>query len=369
MILLTAAMWLLSCGPDFSGEAGVYSFETTLSRPTVPWTPETPIAVGESFQIRKGFSCLFDCPAPFTMASMSPPNGVLVGDPLREVTATAVGTTSIVTNAARDRFRVSVVEPVGLRVVEPLELSRPRWLHLRNADGGPGAFPEVGEEIVMGPDASVYLDVTLVDADGGMVASRSGFAVETISASGTTVVSAQIDGRMIDLHSASIGSIAHATVSRLDGGFAQTWKVRVAGPEEIASIELVQISLGTDAIVRAVVRRSDGGVFLEPPLTWTVEGAEAQDYTRFRADLRARSDVMMFRAIYDAGIPRVTVTGAAITSSLTLDVSEASPPPVAAPMPPVMQRQSCATTGTMPALACVLTLAAFLRRRVRPITL
>lgn len=339
------------------GDNRVYAFDSTLSRPTVAWTPATPVALGESFSVRKGFSCIFDCPAPFTAASMSPPNGVLIGDPLRDVTASSVGATSIVTNAAADRFSVTVVEAAGLRLTDPLELSRPRWAHLRNADGGPAPFPDVGEEIVMGADAGLYLDVILTDDAGAMVASRSGFSVTSVGANGTSAVSAALDGRMIDLQSGPVGDLAHATVSRLDGGFAQTWNVRVAGPEEIAAIELVQISVDPDAIVRAIVRRADGGVFLEPPITWTTEGVAEQDYTKYRADLRVRSDLKMYRAVYDAGLPRATVSGGGVMTSITLDVPEASPPDEPAPPPPMMMRQGCSTSPTMFVLGAMLLLA------------
>ncbi|MFT3709018.1 MAG: hypothetical protein QM817_15330 [Archangium sp.] len=346
-----------ACSPDFKGEAGIYSFNSTLSRPSVPWTPAQKVAVGESFRVEQASNCLFSCVTPYSSTRIV--GDGLIGNVSSEATAVAPGAATVITAPTVDRFTVRVLEPTGIALYEPLNVSRPLWEHLRT-DGGPDPFPEVGSEIVIGADAGLYLDIALTAPNAGFVASRAGFRVSTDG--GVEAISAQIDGRMLDIHSSAVGTTAITTIMRADGGLPTSWPIRVAGEDEIASIEVAQISLGRDAILRAIVRRPDGGVFFEPPITWTIENGEAIDYTTFRSSLRMRRDVRMVRAIFDAGSPSVTVSGNGHQVTTSVDAFESEPPPPPPTPAPMMKSQACDATIAMPTLLAVL---ALVRRRQR----
>lgn len=309
------------CGPDFAGDRNAASFSSTLSRQTVRWTPETPVALGERFRFSDATICVFGCVGVDAGAWLGDP-GVLAGDPFVELTAVGEGTRLISTGPLIDTFSVTVKAPTSLRVTDPLALSRQDWTRLVSfGDAGVPIVPDVGEEIVLGPDASVFLEVVLEDDAGHWLGSTAPFHL-TATSQGLTVELSNRDGRLIDVHGGAIGASAVTTVTRGDGGLARDYAWRVAGPEEIASIELISGSFDPNEVVRAVVRRADGGLMLGAPLEWSLEGLAEIDYAA-STSLRKRSDVMLVQGRGDAGTRRqVTVRGGGAVATLFVDVPD-----------------------------------------------
>lgn len=356
---------LVGCGPDFTEAGGRANFRTTLSRLSRPWTPAERVALGSSFTMEMT-DCLF-CP-PLRLDGGWDWTGnqqVLAGGagPVG-LRAVGEGTQQIVFRGADGfSFPITVEAPASLSIHDPIALTRAVYGYLGTIDGGAWpAFPDVGEEVVMGADAGLLLDLFAHGAAGGFLGSSALFAARSDSVE-LPAETFRDDGRLLELTSGPSGR-ANVSVMLKDGGLERTWPVRVAGADEVARLELVVVSVSTKFVVRALATRSDGGAFFEPPVEWEFSrGVTPEAYwsSTGRMPARERREVKMFsNQLPDGGIVTISARAGSAFASIDVEFQEEPPPP---PPPPMPTGCGCASLEAASPLLLLALLVAFRRPR------
>lgn len=345
--LIIFAVGLSGCLSDFTGDEGKVEFVSTLSRQSVRWTPQQAIAVGEHFAITPWDPpCVLGCAGSrFSLdGGFVDDGGVLELEDGGALVARAEGT-GVLRFTGRDAdqvtFRVKAVDQV--RLSDPLVLNARDWPRILIADAGlPPVFPDVGNEVVIGEDAGLFLEVVPLDDAGQLMGISRGRLAILGGGPGVSAAAGSDDDRLLDLHTGSAGAHAQVTVSLADGGRPSQYEVRVASASEVRSLTLFSAveSTGAAVIIRAVAQRDDGGVFFEPPLDWVLPPDVTQfPYAETSAlTLRRRRDVIVLNnRVPDGGTRQVRarVGGVEATLDVTLDPFEDSDGGVAAGPPPM----------------------------------
>ncbi len=361
LVGVVSLLTLLGCGSDFTERGSTAGFKTTLSRLSYRWTPADGIALGSSFNAEMRTECLFCDPLSIDGGfDWTGNQQVLKGSGSYGLQAVGEGM-QLVQYRGRDGFSFSVrVEaPASLSIHDPIALTRSIWGHLGTVDGGSWPeFPDVGDEVVMGPDATLLLDIFAHGANGGFLGSSSLF---TAHSDDRDVDAFPLfgDSRLVEVMSGADGG-GTLSVSLRDGGLERSWPVRIAGPEEVAKLELVAVPISDKIILRALATRSDGGAFLEPPVEWEFSRGVAPE-TYWGSDgwpARERREVkMVTNRVADGGV--VTVSAHAGSASASIDLAFEDLPPPPPPLPPAMPR-GCSCTSVE---GLALVLATFLLRR------
>jgi hypothetical protein len=335
------AVWLSGCVSDFTGDEGKVEFASTLSRQSVRWTPQQPVAVGEHFGIRPWDPpCVLICSSTYSLdGGFVDDGGVLALEDGGAVVAMGEGT-GVLHFMGRDADQVTIqVKPVEqVRLSDPLVLNARDWPRLLVTDAGPlpPVFPDVGDEVVMGEDAGLFLEVIPLDDAGQLMGvSRGGFAISG-GGPGVNAAAGRADDRLLDLHSGGAGAHAQLTVSLADGGHPRQYEVRVAPASEVRALALFSAvdSFGSTIIIRAVAQREDGGVFFEPPIDWVLPaGAIEFPYAETSAfTLRRRRDVLVLNSRLneggDGGVHQVVARVGGVEATLEVTLA----PPVEDPV-------------------------------------
>jgi hypothetical protein len=363
--LLLAAVLCVGCGgPDFSGALKRLDFNSSLSRAYIAWTPAQAVALGS----RAGFTvyqepCLFNCPPPLhEEASVS-------GPALRDMGSTSAAEVETVlegsatvswTGDLSDHFSVEVRAPVSLALTDPLLFDRPAIAQFIGFNGA--TWPDVGNELVMGPGGMLYFETLVLDDAGQSL----GFDSSQLSASaGDAGWLAFPDTSLIDVHAPDAGSTV-LTLGFGDAGCTARLIARVGGLDEAGGLSVVsQPALGAITVFKASAVTLDGGSFFEPLLEWIPDPGFTEVDVQARFGLRPRRDVKVYSffsadaGTYDAGVT-VRWAGYEANASTVITVNPDPPPPP--PPPPAMMAPGC---GCSSAGSPLLLAALGLRRRRR----
>lgn len=331
---------LSGCVSDFTGDEGKVEFASTLSRQSVRWTPQQAIAVGERFAIRPWDPpCVLGCAPRFSIdGGFVDDGGVLELEADGTLVARAEGA-GVLRFTGRDAdqvtFRVKAVDQV--RLSDPLVLNARDWPRLLAADAGPlpPVFPDVGNEVVIGEDAGLFLEMIPLDDAGQLMGVGRGRLAISGGGPGVSAAAGRDDDRLLDVHSGSAGAHAQVTVSLADGGRPRQYEVRVAAASEVRTLTLFSAVESTRAtvIIRAVAQREDGGVFFEPPIDWVVpEGVTQFPYAETSAlTLRRRRDVIVLNnRVADGGTRQVLARVGAVEATLEVALDPTVEDPVQA---------------------------------------
>jgi hypothetical protein len=358
--LLLAAVLSIGCGgPDFSGELGRLDFNSSLSRAYIPWTPAQAVALGSraSFTVYRE-PCLFNCPPPLEVeASVTGPALRDLGSTsAAEVVAVLEGRSTVSWSGdASDHFSVDVRTPVSLALTDPLLFDRPAMAQFIGFSGV--TWPDVRNELVMGPGGALYFETLVLD-DGGQ---SLGFDPSQLWASAAdSGWSVRPDTSLIDVHAPDAGS-TELTLGFGDGGCTTTLAARVGGLDEAGGLSVVsQPALGAITVFKASALTLDGGSFFEPLLEWIPDPRFTEVDVQARFGLRPRRDVKVYSffsadaGTYDAG---VTVRWAGYEANVNTVITVIpDPPPPPPPPPPIVTRGCGCTSAASPFLFAVLCL-------------
>ena len=369
--LMVFAVGLSGCLSDFTGDEGKVEFASSLSRQSVRWTPQQAVAVGEHFVISPWDPpCVLGCDSRYRIdGGFVDDGGVLELEAGGALVARAEGT-GVLRFTGRDADQVSIrVKAVDqVRLSDPLVLNARDWPRLLIADAGlPPVFPDVGNEVVIGEDAGLFLEVVPLDDAGQLMGIGRGHLAIRGGGPGVSAAAGRDDDRLLDLHTGSAGAHAQVTVSLADGGRPSQYEVRVAPASEVRTLTLFSAVESTRAtvIIRAVAQRDDGGVFFEPPIDWVLPPEVTQfPYAETSAlTLRRRRDVIVLNnRVPDGGTRQVLARVGAVeaTVDVTLDLFEDDPDGGVVAGPPPMGCGCSAGAG-----AALLPLLLLLSRRRR----
>lgn len=338
MLVVLAALFALGCGADF--EIGGLGFSSSLSRVGAPWTPGRNVALGSDIHLTvdRAQLCLRDC-TPAGVPTVSIEGDALtlrskgVGAFTLQARSAGAAKVSVETQGYAAAFWVGVVEPSALVVSDPLVGARDYFEQVR-LEGTPGFAnrADVGEELVVHEGAIAMLDLVALDGQGH----RLGVDEAFLGVAGTDV--GKRDGRV------TLGStLGVMSVSLPDGGLAHTYTVRPGHPDEVVALDLVAAVPGTMeryAVLQASALRADGGVYLAPPLEWTIPPEfERVQYEEKPTSFPRRSDLeVIVHECFEAGSRQVKVQLGALFATVEVPCVVVDPPP-----PPPAKPRGCSS--------------------------
>jgi MYXO-CTERM domain-containing protein len=328
--LMLVALIAQGCGPEFLGDARQLGFVSSRPWQYQTWNPSIPIAVGSELTISvHQVPCFPRACAPLTEraevvdAADAGAIRALGRETASRVTVRAVaeGEVSISwSGTLSDSFTIRSRAVDAVALSDPLLFNRAIWEpNLQDFDGG--TWPDLVDELVVGPRANLYLESFVRDARGALLVSSP--ELLDVAVGGDAGWSVTRAGSSIDVHTPVSGE-ATLELSYADAGVSRRYRARVAGREEAATLSLLIGTFGGNRIVKAVVTTRDGQPFFEPEIEWNAD----PDWREFdlskqtTIQLRPRRDVKLFTRVFapsDGGLLRGRITARLGTLEASLE--------------------------------------------------